>query len=87
MRGGSTDLFTLCKVHLVLVPQSVPGNQATDHLNFLDGCTILHIDIPTSGLVSIFIKCRMWRVFSQRATHIYTYIRKNSTIQLTSSKL
>lgn len=29
----------------------------------------LNIDILISGLISIFIKCRMWRIFAQRITY------------------
>ena len=87
MRGGSTNLFTLCKVYLVSVPHSVPGSQASDRFNSFTA-TQLHIDIPISGLISIFMKCGMCRVFAQQL-HIYMYIhiyiyQKNCTVQLTS---
>ena len=44
------------------------GNQATDRFHFLPAAQ-LHIGIPISGLISIFIKCAMCRVIAQRVTY------------------
>ena len=34
----------------------------------------VYIDVPISGLILIFIKCRMCRVFTQRVTYMYLCI-------------
>ena len=43
-------------------------NRAMNHFHF---CTAaqLNIDIPISGLILIFIKCRMCQVFAQQVTY------------------
>ena len=44
------------------------GNQATDCFLFFPSAAQLHIGMPISDLVSIFIKCVMCRVFAQWVT-------------------
>ena len=44
MRGGSIDLFTLCKVYLVLVPHSVQIN------------SIIKLEGSSSGFMRLFHK-------------------------------
>ena len=44
------------------------GNQATDHFFF--SATQVHIGIPISGLISIFIKCAVCQVVAQWVTYL-----------------
>ena len=78
-RGGSTNLFTLCKVYLVLVPHSV-GSQATDRFNSVSAAQ-LHINIPISGLISLL------GMPGFRSVDHFNKYHKNFTVQLTSVRL
>ena len=74
MRGGPTNLFILCKVSCSTSLNT--RGHATNHFNFFTVAQ-LHINIPISSLISIFIKCGMCLVFSQWVTYIYNYTYKS----------